>query len=263
MNKLLPKKFMKNIARLMTVLILLGISSSFAFALKYSAISAKPKQIKFEKLSGRVTDINGNAIPNVVVCIFGHPSIGSVTDSDGRFVVDFHSNQKFGLCIDHISYCGKNILIRPKQIKNELNVELIEDVVQIDFKNEKANPYDCEKRLEMPVPKLDFADYQEALIIMEVPEFRGGILNLLEIFKQEKYNVLNRLWASGQDLKGIFRGTFVVDKTGIINTVKLDEETSKVTQETIEEIFRRIGKWKPGIQLGKPIDFKYSFIVEF
>jgi len=177
-------------------------------------------------------------------------------------VLDFHAKNKFGLCVDHVCYCGKNILIQPRRVKNELNVVLNENVAQINLITENVNPYGCEKRLKMPILKMDFEE-EEALIVMELPEFRGGIKNFLKIFKQEKQNVLSSLKASGKDLKGMFHGTFVVDKTGYINKVTLDEKASSIIQETIEEIFGRTGKWKPGIQMGTPVDVKYSFVVEF
>lgn len=262
MRRLTFRVLIKDLICCLCFLLILGTSFPFSYVVGQSEKSKEAEPKKLEKLFGKVTDSYGNAIPNALICVYGHPSIGARTDSAGRFVLDFHAKNKFGLCVDHVCYCGKNILIQPRHVKNELNVVLNENVAQIDLITENVNPYGCEKRLKMPILKMDFEE-EEALIVMELPEFRGGIKNFLKIFKQEKQNVLSSLKASGQDLKGMFHGTFVVDKTGYINKVTLDEKASSIIQETIEEIFGRTGKWKPGIQMGTPVDVKYSFVVEF
>ena len=88
--------------------------------------SGNPSSAAPVKVTGKVTDTNGNAVPGVTVMVKG-TTTGTVTGADGKFAIDAPDNK----AILAFSFVGYTTIERPASQKS-INVSLTEDIKKLD-----------------------------------------------------------------------------------------------------------------------------------
>ena len=89
-------------------------------------ISGNPGSAAPVKVTGKVTDANGNAVPGVTVMVKG-TTTGTVTDADGKYSLDAPDTK----AIIAFSFVGYSTIEQPASQK-ALNVVLREDIKKLD-----------------------------------------------------------------------------------------------------------------------------------
>lgn len=122
-----------------TLFLLLMHSNTFAEPIKhtdkYLEISSVQQQLK--KVSGIVTDTNGDALPGVTITVEGSPR-GVVTDIDGAYSIEVKSSDK--LIIRYLGMEDQTIKVENKtkiDVVLHEKTELLDDVTIVAFAKQK------------------------------------------------------------------------------------------------------------------------------
>ncbi|RYF20504.1 MAG: TonB family protein [Flavobacteriales bacterium] len=96
---------------------------------------------------------------------------------------------------------------------------------------------------------------------MEVPpEFPGGIAKFYEFLgKTIQYPTL----AADNDIQGNVFVSFVVERDGSLNDIKIDRKLGYGTDEEALRVLKLSRRWNPGIQNGRPVRVKYNIPIKF
>ncbi|WP_162795908.1 energy transducer TonB [Pedobacter nanyangensis] len=92
------------------------------------------------------------------------------------------------------------------------------------------------------------------------PNFPGGIS---DFFKFLADNIKYPEEAAKQDIQGNVFVSFVVEKDGSINDIKIDRPLGYGTDEEAIRVLKLSPKWNPGTQNGKAVRVKYSLPIKF
>ncbi len=90
------------------------------------SVSGNPSSAAPVKVTGKVTDANGNAVPGVTVMVKG-TTTGTVTDADGQFAIDAPDNK----AVLAFSFVGYTTIEQPANQK-VVNVVLREDIKRLE-----------------------------------------------------------------------------------------------------------------------------------
>ena len=101
-------------------------SGAYASSLSGQNTSGISSVASSEKVTGKVTDLTGTPIPGVTVIVKG-TTIGTVTDSEGKYVLDV-PNHKAKLVFSFVGYASVEQIAGQK----EINVVLSEDIKKLD-----------------------------------------------------------------------------------------------------------------------------------
>jgi TonB family protein len=97
-------------------------------------------------------------------------------------------------------------------------------------------------------------------IVEEMPEFPGGEKGLMEYASN---NVKYPEEAKNKNIAGRVFVSFIVEKDGSINEVKVLRGIGGGCDEEAVRVIKSMPKWKPGKQRGKPVRVKYTVPVNF
>ena len=105
------------------------------------------------------------------------------------------------------------------------------------------------------VPDSVIYDYCE-----EMPEFPGGEGKLLQFIAE---NVRLPKCVTDAGVKGRCIVEFVVEKDGTISDFKILRSLHKDCDAEAIRVLKKMPRWKPGMERGKPVRVKYTVPVEF
>jgi len=211
---------------------------------------------------GRVVDEHGKGISEVIVTVYGTTQ-GGRSGENGDFEIQVTEGHPFGLLCWHPKYIIKNYPVDYNNLSNKICLVLKETNCKIDFVREIYNcsPNEIDKKLPIPKIKLkeevliDFFDDGD-------PNYPGGTAYLFKRYKQEVLNQL-KLGTNHKSLSGIYHGVFLINKNGLMDLVDVEERVTKNQKQELQDFFRRFEQWKSSMWLGKPIERKFNFVVNF
>ncbi len=111
------------------------------------------------------------------------------------------------------------------------------------------------------VPVLEEEQEEPAFIVVEVmPEFPGGQDKMMKFIRD---NVKYPQEAQKKEVEGRVVVTFVVEKDGSLTDVKVVRDIGFGCGEEAVRVIKRMPKWKPGTQRGKPVKVKMALPIQF
>jgi len=118
-------------------------------------------------------------------------------------------------------------------------------IARIIYNKDKVHKYDLWNKNGEKI--------NEPLIFERRAEYVGGIKNFYKKIKKDLAPLLKKL-------KVPFKlyVMFTVDANGSIKNVKMNTYPSMKHKEIIEDFFYKLPKWKPAIQLNRPVDVKFT-----
>ncbi len=101
----------------------------------------------------------------------------------------------------------------------------------------------------------------EVYTIVEImPEFPGGEESRNQYLAQ---NIIYPLAAAQNGIEGIVYVSFVVDKNGEVRNVKILRGIGGGCDEEAVRVVKRMPKWKPGTQNGKPVNVLFNMPIYY
>ena len=116
---------------------------------------------------------------------------------------------------------------------------------------------------EVPVifgHKQEIVEQEIIHIVENMPEYPGGFDAMSDFISA---NLVYPLEAKDAAIEGrVFVG-FVVEKDGAVSSIKLLRGIGYGCDEAAMDVVRKMPKWKPAMQRGKPVRIEYMFPVKF
>ncbi len=137
-------------------------------------------------------------------------------------------------------------------IPEDKTVHLFVDVDKKTFKTEIVN--------SEPLSEKKNEEDQLYVMVEDMPEFPGGVEGIKNwVSSNLKYPTI----ALRNKVEGRVYISFVIDKSGQVNDVKVLRSVNPVFNEEAIRIVASMPAWKPGLQEGKPVRVSYVFPVNF
>ncbi|MDE5962514.1 MAG: energy transducer TonB [Alistipes sp.] len=106
------------------------------------------------------------------------------------------------------------------------------------------------------------ASEEDAYLRVEtMPVFRGGNLNDFRQWVQMQVRMPKE--AVENRLQGRVVATFVIEKDGTLDGIRILQTPDRVFSEEVERVLKRSEKWTPGMQDGKAVRVKYILPIDF
>ena len=104
-------------------------------------------------------------------------------------------------------------------------------------------------------------DQSEIFVVVEQdPEFPGGMQALIQYLGS---NIKYPQKAMEDGIQGTVYVTFVVEKDGQVNNVKVIRKLGGGCDEEAVRVVEAMPKWKPGKQRGKAVRVQYNLPIKF
>lgn len=221
-------------------------------------------------VSGRVTNVDGKALPgaNVVIANTGE---GTPTDQNGFYKLE-NVSVSATLAYSHIGYrtdilllkalshrAQKNQLTLSPRLTPNLQDELPPMGASAVYKAIKLNP-------AMPVRTPPTSDTVHGKVLTAVEEpavFPTGIIGLMQYVAQ---NLRYPTKAKATDIQGDVYVMFTIQPTGTIGDVKVNKNIKRLGGGCEEEAIRVVSqmpKWIPATQNGKTVAVRYQIPIQF
>lgn len=133
--------------------------------------------------------------------------------------------------------------------------------------NDTINPPPFTKlRIEQPndTTKHQTPDSNHVFDFVEkMPEYPGGQVAMMAFIQQ---NLQYPEYAKDNNLEGSVFATFIIDKKGKITDVKILRSMNPpciACDSEVIRVIKKMPKWKPGMQQGKPVRVKFTLPVKF
>lgn len=110
---------------------------------------------------------------------------------------------------------------------------------------------------------LDLATYEEDTvyqIVEQMPQYTGGEEAMMKYVSE---NIKYPQAAKDKNIAGRVFVSFVVEKDGSVNEVKVMRGIGGGCDEEAVRVIKGMPKWKPGIQKGKPVRVSYMMPINF
>jgi len=126
--------------------------------------------------------------------------------------------------------------------------------------------------IRKPVPQIEITKLQKTIIedtssvilcyavTESEPEFPGGEEKRIQFLRD---NLNYPQIARDNNIQGTVYVTFVVTKDGKISDVKVLRGISKECDEEAVRVIKLMPKWKPGEQMGKPVNVLFNMPIKF
>jgi len=88
-----------------------------------------------------------------------------------------------------------------------------------------------------------------------MPEFKGGMARFYARLENIPYLFLDRM----NNREGKTLVVLVIEKDGDVSNVKVVHGISKREDDEMIRVIKRLQKWKPGMQGGKPVRVQYAY----
>lgn len=143
-------------------------------------------------------------------------------------------------------------------------IEIVEDDVEIEDELE-IEDMEVDEDTEVDVvieeePEEEVVEEEIFTIVENMPEFPGGTE---ELFKYLGKNIKYPPMAKDAGIKGKVYVTFVVDKNGSIDDVKVLRGIGGGCDEEAIRVVKGMPKWSPGKQRGKSVRVQYNLPINF
>jgi len=92
-----------------------------------------------------------------------------------------------------------------------------------------------------------------------MPEFKGGIDRFYARLQNISYRFLDRM----NQREGKTFALLLIEKNGIVSNIKIIHGISPEEDNEMIKIIKRLQKWKPGMQDGKPVRVQYAVPINF
>jgi protein TonB len=92
-----------------------------------------------------------------------------------------------------------------------------------------------------------------------MPEFKGGMTRFYTHLEDIPYLFLDRM--NCREGKTIV--LLVIEKDGNVSDVKVVHGISKKEDDQVIKVIKRLQKWKPGMQSGRPVRVQYAIPINF
>lgn len=209
-----------------------------------------------------VDDATGKPIAGVSVIIRNTPT-GTITDKDGKFVLDAPARSVIVL-----SFIGKQTysFVVSEETKASLKknpIRMKEDVRSVD--EIVVVGYESEEEPTAPQPQASPKDEsgEEDLVFVvveEMPEFPGG---MGEMMKYLARNIKYPVEAQEAKIQGRVIVQFVVKADGSTSDFVVMRSVSPSLDAEAVRVLKGMPKWKPGKQRGKAVDVTFTVPVTF
>jgi len=142
-------------------------------------------------------------------------------------------------------------------------LEIVEDDEELE---EELEIEDTEVTEDTEVEIIDIVEEEEVAepeiftIVEDMPSFPGGEAKLFEYLgKSIKYPAM----AKDAGVQGVVYVTFVVMENGSIENVKVLRGIGGGCDEEAVRVVKKMPKWSPGKQRGKPVRVQYNLPIRF
>lgn len=151
----------------------------------------------------------------------------------------------------------------PVQAPPEL--EIVEDDEVIEEEQPEILDQDDieETKIELPTvieEEEEVAEEQIFLVVEDTPEFPGGEA---QIFKYLSDNIEYPTMERDNGIQGLVVVSFVVEKDGSITNVKVLKGVTPNINAEAERVVKKMPRWKPGRQRGKPVRVAINLPIRF
>ena len=93
-----------------------------------------------------------------------------------------------------------------------------------------------------------------------MPEFPGGEESRIQYLAQ---NIIYLLAAAQNGIEGIVYVSFLVENKGEVRNVKILRSIGRGCDQEAERVVKRMPKWKPGTQNGKPVNVLFNMPIYY
>ncbi|MGB0882403.1 MAG: energy transducer TonB [Vicingaceae bacterium] len=94
----------------------------------------------------------------------------------------------------------------------------------------------------------------------ELPEYPGGSREMIKFIQK---NVQYPDSAREENIQGKVYLTFVVDTTGKLDDISVIKSVHPSLDKEAIRVIKKMPKWKPGTQKGKPVRVKFNLPINF
>jgi periplasmic protein TonB len=143
----------------------------------------------------------------------------------------------------------------PPEIKVVEDEKIIEEEPEIEVE-------EIEEKTEIkpPVVVEEQIDENEVFMIVEdMPVFPGGEAGLLKYLSNIPYPPI----AKENDIEGTVHIRFIVDKNGEVTNIEVLRGPDKILNDAAVNWIKKMPKWTPGKQRGKPVRVFYQVPIRF
>ncbi len=152
----------------------------------------------------------------------------------------------------------------PPAPKTTTELNIVENNIEVENTlviNVEAD--DDTKAIEYVAPVVEEVDVEEDKIFIIVEQsavFPGGEANLFKFLSE---NITYPKLARESGIQGMVYVTFVVEKDGSITDVKILRGIGGGCDEEAIRVVKKMPKWSPGKQRGKPVRSQFRLPVKF
>lgn len=148
-----------------------------------------------------------------------------------------------------------------QEVIEELNI--VEDDEEIDEEMEVMD-LDVDEEEVIEIVEVEVEEEEEEapifFIVEDMPEFPGGELELRKWIAE---NVKYPAAARENDIKGKVYVRFAVTERGKVDKVSVVRGVHPLLDEEAVRVIKKLPKWKPGRQRGKPVSVWYTVPINF
>jgi TonB family protein len=217
---------------------------------KNSASSEGISTIEGGRVSGKITDDQGIALPGADVIVNGMQR-GTTTDSEGKFSLNVPANGELVVSFPEF----KTQIIKIGDVSEAISIQL--------NRGENSGTPNETTDDGTPVPNSQLSEINGKKVFMVVekqPEFQGGQKKMYEFLAN---NIRYPEAASRANVSGRVFVSFVVTETGEIQNVQVLKGIGFGCDEEAVRVIKTFPKWIPGSQDGVPLNVQYNLPIHF
>lgn len=141
----------------------------------------------------------------------------------------------------------------------------VEDILENNVPEAEGENDSSGKVQEIPanteiVPMTDEEKLKDIILVQTLPEFPGGIV---EFMKWLRKNLAYPADARSRKAEGTVIVSFIIDTNGTITDAKVDKGVDAALDDEAMRVIRKMPKWKPGEENGKPCRTMFAIPIEF
>jgi len=188
-------------------------------------------------------------IPSDVIVEIPKLRIKEIKNQDSLILVDIYAGL-YNLSFENAEHQFKCFV----KLKGQETLHVLVDVKEKKFQTNLIH-YDFKDKQPEPV-----IDSQIYIMVEEMPEFPGGIL---ELRKWLKSNMKYPEEARKCKITGKVYIGFVINKEGKVEDCKVLRSINPLLDNEALRVINSMPRWKPGKQKGKPVKVSFSFPIKF
>lgn len=152
----------------------------------------------------------------------------------------------------------------PQQQQQDVVLKIVSDQVKVTTNISFAVEFNEDEELE-DYGKIEIIEetVEDAPIVRfaeQMPEFIGGIEALYEFLQK---NLLYPQSARENNVQGTVLIEFVVERDGSVSNVKVAAPLFPACDQEAVRVVQQLPKWKPGMQMNKPVRVYYNLPIKF